>query len=343
MTHVPTISVVMPVYNAERYVASSIDGIRGQTFRDFEFVIVNDGSTDSSLDILTRYSNQDSRIRLVSRPNTGLVGALNDGVANARGEFIARIDADDRAKPNRFERQVRFLKDHPDYVGVGSAVMQIDPDGDPIAPHQWSPTHEEIEHNLLRGVGGMAHPASMLRRETVVDVGAYRPEICYGEDLDLWLRLIERGKLANLTEVLIEYRLHDDGFCVTRSDEQVVSGITRVVTDAYRRRGQDVPNEVLAGIAAMKAHRFLPEHWVHSAVNAGYLKTARKHARRMVIRTPFRPMAWSLMTLTLLGPRWYSLCETQARRVRYAVARVFGRLGQWARRFNDRLTGLMAR
>src|SRR3990172_10052244 len=109
----PRISVVMPVYNAELFLASAIESILGQTLPDFEFVIVNDGSTDSSLEIVQEYAATDGRIRLVSRPNTGIVGALNDGLAISQGEFIARMDADDMALPHRFERQLKFLEETP--------------------------------------------------------------------------------------------------------------------------------------------------------------------------------------------------------------------------------------
>ena len=115
----PKTSVVMPMYNAERYVAGATGSILAQTFTDFEFVIVNDGSTDRSLEIVRHYERLDARVRVLSRPNTGIVGALNDGLSLARGEYIARMDADDIAYPHRLERQATYLDDHPDCVAVG--------------------------------------------------------------------------------------------------------------------------------------------------------------------------------------------------------------------------------
>src|ERR1700726_1508117 len=123
MTSPPTISVLMPVYNAERYVAEAVESILSQTFADFEFIIIDDGSKDRSLAILEEYAARDPRIRLVSRPNTGIVKALNQGLALASGELVARMDADDIAMPERLAKQRDYLADHPECVMVGSRVL----------------------------------------------------------------------------------------------------------------------------------------------------------------------------------------------------------------------------
>ncbi len=125
----PSISVLMPVYNTERYVAEAIESILAQTFGDFEFIIVNDGSTDDSLAILRRYEQQDQRIRLITRPNTGIVGALNDGLALARAELVARMDADDVSLPERLGKQRDFMSSHPGCVAMSTAYTIMDPDG----------------------------------------------------------------------------------------------------------------------------------------------------------------------------------------------------------------------
>src|SRR6478609_1964644 len=108
----PVVSVLMPVYNAQRYLTAAVESIRGQTFRDFEFIIVDDGSTDRSGEILRKFAAEDPRIKLISRPNTGYVVALNEALSCARGEFVARMDADDISLPARFERQVAHLREH---------------------------------------------------------------------------------------------------------------------------------------------------------------------------------------------------------------------------------------
>ena len=174
----PAVTALMPVYNAERYVAEAIESILAQTFGDFEFLIVDDGSTDRSRSILEGFAARDARIRLISRPNTGIVGALNEGLAAARGELVARMDADDVAMPERFERQVRYLDDHPECVVVGSRVTVIDPDGDPLTVLTDMLTHEQIDRGLLAGIGAaMYHPAVMYRKSVVLGIGAYRDDL----------------------------------------------------------------------------------------------------------------------------------------------------------------------
>src|SRR3954452_3787995 len=128
----PKVSVAMPVYNSERYLAKAVESILAQTFTDFEFLIVDDGSTDASRAILENYAARDQRIKLVSRPNTGYLIALNEMLERSLGYYVARMDADDVALPQRFERQVKYLDDHPECVLLGSRVTIIDPDGDPL-------------------------------------------------------------------------------------------------------------------------------------------------------------------------------------------------------------------
>src|SRR5436305_9543595 len=125
----PQVSVLMPVYNAIRYIGVAVDSVLSQTFSDFEFIIVDDGSTDGSAEILREYAGRDPRIRLISRPNTGLGFALNEALAVARAPFIARMDADDECLPERFEKQIQYLRNHPECVLLGSRVLWIDSDG----------------------------------------------------------------------------------------------------------------------------------------------------------------------------------------------------------------------
>src|SRR5213082_3006291 len=125
----PVVSVLMPVYNAQRYLPAAVESILGQTFRDFEFIIIDDGSTDRSGEILRKFAAEDPRIKLISRPNTGYVVALNEALSCASGEFVARMDADDISLPTRFERQVAYLREHTDCVLVGTNVITMDSDG----------------------------------------------------------------------------------------------------------------------------------------------------------------------------------------------------------------------
>src|SRR5206468_5507996 len=140
---------------------------------DFEFIIVDDGSADRSLDILKEYGRRDGRIRLISRGNTGIVVAANEGIAAARGEYLARMDADDVSLPQRFEKQVAYLDAHPDCVIVGTRVRTTDPYGIPVTQSTHALTHEEIDAQLLTVGGGwaMLQPATMMRLDAVRQVG----------------------------------------------------------------------------------------------------------------------------------------------------------------------------
>src|SRR5258707_5824173 len=191
----PTISVVMPVYNSERYVKQAVESLLRQTFADFEFLITDDASTDSSLAQLRRYAAGDAPIWLTSRPNTGCVKALIEMVPLARGKYIARMDADDISMPERFERQVQFLEQNPECVAVSSKVLLMDPDGAPMKYAGEKQTHEEIDSAHLRGEGGaMSHPAVMIRSDAMRAIGGD----CFSKDdgFGAFLLRVARGRAA---------------------------------------------------------------------------------------------------------------------------------------------------
>jgi glycosyltransferase involved in cell wall biosynthesis len=274
---------------------AAVQSILAQTLDDFELIAVNDGSTDASLTVLRRMQASDRRVRIISRANTGIVGALNDGVAAARAELIARMDADDIALPDRFERQYAWLKDHPDCVAVGSAVLQIDSEGDPISVESWPESHEEIDRLLLGGCCGLAHPTTMIRAAALRSVGGYRAKYQWIEDQDLWLRLGEIGRLANLSEVLLEYRLHEDSVCARRKVEQ--AGLwEELLAEAYLRRGLSAKPPELRHVRQISTgqHEFR-QSWIRSAARSGYYRTAVKHAGRLAQERPLRLSTWTTL------------------------------------------------
>lgn len=236
MTSAPTISVLMPVYNAERYIAEAVESILAQTFGDFEFLIVDDGSTDRSPKLLHRYAQKDPRIQLISRPNTGYVRALNEMLARSRGEFIARMDADDIALPNRFALQVAFLRQNPEVVCVGGAQDFIDEAGRVLFHYAEVEQDREIQQKALSGTTPINHPSAMMRRAALIQVGGYDESLCPAEDLDLWLKLGEIGKLANLPETVLKYRQHANSVSERKQSEQ--NHQKRIACEhAWQRRG----------------------------------------------------------------------------------------------------------
>jgi len=233
----PTVSVLMPVYNCERYLDEAIRSIREQTFTDFEFVIVNDGSTDGSLEIIQRHAEEDERIIILDRPNGGIVAALNAGLAVCRGEFIARMDGDDVSLPERFERQVAYLRQHPQIGVLGGWAYVIDNQGIEIGSKCPPSTHEEIlSHSLQQGWTAIIHPASVIRRVAFGDRG-YEPDYAYAEDTELFFRIAGAWQLANLTEYLLRYRCHVAS-ASSRLSPLAARLSVRVVRDAMRNLGR---------------------------------------------------------------------------------------------------------
>jgi glycosyltransferase involved in cell wall biosynthesis len=282
----PAISVLMPVYNAERYLLAAVESLLAQTFEDFELLVLDDGSTDNSLSILREFEANDSRIRVRSRENRGLVASLNELIAIARGRYLARMDSDDVCRPQRFARQITYLDAHPECVAAGTRVLFIDPEGMPIFAPDNKLTHEEIDSGHMSGVRGMriCHPSVMMRKAAVMQVGKYRDRR-FAEDLDLFLRLAEIGRLANLPEVLFEYRQHFDSLCYVHHDES--SQFARLaIEDACKRRGVAIKSTTEA---TFKPERPAETHrkWVWWALSAGNLATARRHAIKALAIEPF--------------------------------------------------------
>ena len=204
----PVISVNMPVYNCERYLPEAIDSILGQTFSNLELVAINDGSNDRSWEILQEYAARDCRMVIRTRPNQGIVATRNEALQLSRGEFIAILDSDDVALPDRLERQVAYLQAHRECIAVGGRALMIDPDGDPLCEWSCCSTLEEIRRTHLEGRSGLAHSTCTMRREEVLAAGGYRTSFDTSEDYDLLLRLEELGELVNLPIVVSKYRQH---------------------------------------------------------------------------------------------------------------------------------------
>ncbi len=198
----PLISVVMSVYNGEEYLHLAIDSILNQSLKDFEFIIVNDGSTDKSLEIIKGVS--DDRIVLIDQPNTGLSKALNNGIEKAKAKYIARMDADDISLPNRLQLQFDFLEQNDDVVVVGGCANIIDKDGHFIYSKTPPLTWEEIKRNLPRTP--FFHPSVMFRRKQFIEVGKYNV-VPIEEDAIFFIKMSKIGKMVNLSIPLINYRI----------------------------------------------------------------------------------------------------------------------------------------
>jgi len=247
---VPAISVLMPVYNSECYLDEAIRSIRTQTFTDFEFVIVNDGSTDGSLDIIRRHAAEDARIVALDIPNSGIARALNRGLAKCRGCYIARMDADDVALPDRFDMQVAYLEQNQDIGAVGARCVVIDDRGTATGEIVRPSSHDEIEEQFFRGGGGIMHPVVMLRGEVVHRIGGYDEGLLYAQDLDFFLRMGEVSRLANLAEFCLQYRQHAGQVSIAKRVEQM-DAAALAIAKAGSRRGIDVTDYLSVQYAQM--------------------------------------------------------------------------------------------
>lgn len=220
MIMTPKITVLMPVYNCELYVQIAVESILNQTYTDFEFLIIDDASTDSTLSILKSFS--DSRIQIIEKPvNSGYTNSLNYGLSIAKGKYIARMDGDDISFSQRFAKQIAFLENNPDVVVCGTTYKIVGNDKLITLPEN----HEEIKMKLLWG-NCIAHPSVMMRRESLV-TNAIQYDLTRepAEDYDMWICLLAIGKLHNLQEVLLEYRVYNNQVSRKRAEDQLNSDI----------------------------------------------------------------------------------------------------------------------
>jgi len=291
----------MPVFNTERYLIYALDSILGQTFEDFEFIVLDDGSSDASVHIIQEYAERDDRIRFFPLEHRGYVSLLRRGLNHCRGEFVARMDSDDISMPERFEKQVAYLLEHPDVVAVGSRVVLIDPYGSQCENPSHKTTHEEIEADLLNGVGwAIVHPTVMMRREPLMRVGGYREDLMVSEDLDLFLRLAEVGKLANMPDVLLHYRQHLGSVNYTKYEQQ--KAVKRqIVADAYRRRKLPMPTNWAFRERKLLPHPEQYRRWGWAALRSGNLGVARRHAWSAIRRDPLAMDTWRLTACVIRG------------------------------------------
>ena len=252
----PNVSVVMAVYNGEPYLAETVQSILNQSYTDFEFIIVDDGSTDDTWKTLTRFAEQDARLVLLrNQPNVGVVRSLNRGLDQSRGKIIVRQDADDLSSPERIQKQMAFLDTHPDYGLVAAVPQLIDMDGAPLERTGWDATqNEEIQTKLLDYMC-LCGPSIAIRRECLEAVGFYFAEgLDASEDYDLCLRLAEVTKLASLGGALYLYRQHPASASSKRAQQQMFNKAVALERALYRRYGKNPPSHHVALVSRDYMH-----------------------------------------------------------------------------------------
>jgi glycosyltransferase involved in cell wall biosynthesis len=247
----PRISVAMSVYNNAPYLAHAIESILAQTLHDFEFLIVDDGSTDGSGEIIDRFAADDSRIRPIHQANAGLIVSLNRMIDEARAPLIARMDGDDIALPERFTRQVAFLDANPDIGVLGTGCTCIDEDGRPsVYKFDNVTTPEDVVEDLKNGPP-LCHPSVIMRRDAVRAVGGYHRAYKHCEDYDLWLRLSENVRMANLPERLLLYRQSETQVSNRHAYVQKIGAAIAWEAHVERMAGRPDPTESLDALPPM--------------------------------------------------------------------------------------------
>lgn len=216
----PKLSVLMPAYNAEKYIAEAIESILNQTFADFEFIIVDDGSTDGTWGIIQRYAEREGRIVGVrNEENMRISGTLNRGISLARGEFIARMDADDWSYPDRFQKQIQYMEEHPNVVISGGSMEICSGNLTVLNERKYHLRDRDIRTHLFR-YSPFCHATTIYRKEQVQKIGGYNVDLADAEDYDLYFRMGKIGDFGNIPDVLFKVRTHEESMSRVKARRQ---------------------------------------------------------------------------------------------------------------------------
>jgi glycosyltransferase involved in cell wall biosynthesis len=282
----PAVSVVMAVRNGERFLNDAVKSVCEQTFEDLELIAVDDGSEDSTAQILAAASAADRRLVVIRQQRAGRSAARNRAIKSARAPLIAILDHDDVALPDRLATQHRFLEAHPQIGLVGSRVSFIDDAGRQFYETQCALDDASIRRVFETGTP-FAHSAVMFRKDVFLETSGYRPAFTAAQDLDLWMRMSERAQLANLPDVLTRYRVHPAQSSVRNLAQQAVCSLAARMAARARRRtrsdpfdkGEEISEETLLGLGATESEIDLEfcrtALWQgHIAARARYFHTA---------------------------------------------------------------------
>ena len=301
---VPQVSVLMTAYNGEpRYLRAAVESILAQSLDDFELVVIDDGSTDGTLAVLHEFERRDSRVRLFERPHLGYVRQLNFGLRQCRGEFVARMDADDVALPERLEKQVDLLRRKPGVAVVGGGYELVDGAGRLLRIEHPPTDDAALQELCLSGRTPICHPLATIRKSALTVAGEYDVGVETAEDLDLWLRLGEIGRLACVPDVLLKYRQHAGSVSETRQEQQGAA-IRTGVEKAYRRRGLDrtfVAPPAWRPVGEAARYGFLCQYgwWARKHAQR---KTAVIYGLKAIRKRPLTGEGWRLLLVSLLKP-----------------------------------------
>ena len=292
----PLVSVVMPVFNGEPFLREAINSILNQTFTNFEFLIINDGSTDKTKKIIESYS--DSRICLINQKNIGLIKTLNKGIKLSRGAYIARMDADDISEINRLEIQFQLMERELDIAVCGSWVRTF---GTNNSIWQYPTHHDEICCRQLFSCA-MAHPSTMIRRSTLMESNFNYNENCmHAEDYDLWVKISKRHKLININKVLLSHRIHKTNIGSVHQECQV-----KTANDIRKKQLVElgIENSDNAIILHSKISRKKYEY------SMSFVKATQTWLERLEKANKNKKLFNETIFKMELGYQWWAVCRT---------------------------------
>jgi glycosyltransferase involved in cell wall biosynthesis len=255
------VSVIMSVYNAQHYVSEAIESILGQSYENFEFIIINDGSTDNSYEIIESYN--DNRIKILNQDNIGLAASLNRGLNVARGKYVARMDADDISAQNRLEEQFKYMEYNQDCVAVGSNINIISKEGEYL-DYQVRPDDSNLLKSVLPFDTPFAHGSAFIRMCVIKNVGGYKPEMRFSQDVILWLDMKEYGKYGRIQKPLYTFRVVPES---NQNKSKKVFHIKKKILSDYSNNGY-LDRELI---------RSIPDH------GGGLSKNRKYHNYYMII------------------------------------------------------------
>jgi len=307
----------MVVCNVDRFLAEAVESILGQTFREFEFIIVDFGSSDRTEAIALSYAAKDSRIKLHKIPHCGLTEARNAGCALAMGRYMAIMDADDVSLPNRLLWQVEFAEKHPEVGLLGGATERIAANGRLLCVHEFKTESPEIKSALLTGCE-FCQSTVLIRRQAFAFVGGYRAVFVQAEDYDLWLRIAEHFQVANLKQAVVKYRLHSGQISMRKRREQTLCILAAQASALARRNGcpdpligvEQITPAVLAGLGVTEARQqndVVAEcrYWIGVMTMAGEYSVALNAALEMLQSDLKSVERWQIAELHLVVARLY--------------------------------------
>jgi glycosyltransferase involved in cell wall biosynthesis len=293
LVEAPRVSVLLPVWNGETFLVAAIESILRQTLSAFELIVIDDGSTDGSAAIAEGFARGDHRVRVMRCAHEGLSAALNAGIAAARGEYIARMDADDISLADRLEKQVAYLDAHPACVAAGAWVEVVDEAGLQLGVKTHGKTHEQICAALLHGNSPIAHPTVVMRRDVLRSAGGYDARLYPSEDFDLWFRLAESGELANVGEVLLRHRRHKKAVGIREREKMMVMALA-ICNKARNKQGLPSRNRTLIFTTA-KADAQYHGECARAALSAGPRRAAIRHAAATIAAEPGRLYGYAIL------------------------------------------------